>query len=147
MTNQVDLSQHLDLLVNFDLLVVFRAAWNDRLKKIFESCRALQIPVIYDIDDYVFEPAIATETNISGIRTWTIEQKQEYIEGVKGYRQALLNADYFTTSTDYIAERVEELGQEAFVIRNGLSQALLERTTELRLPTVEKNSELSKSCI
>ena len=127
---------------NYDVLVLFRAGWNKPLQKIVKCCRALHIPVILDLDDYVFEPAIATEKYISGIHNWTKKQKQEYLNGVKSYRQTLMECDYFTASTDYLSERAAELGKKVFVINNGLGLKLLELTSHLRIKKDDENSHI-----
>lgn len=141
-TNIFELSNNLQQLFDYDVLVLFRAGWNEGLQKIVERCRALHIPVIFDLDDYVFEPAIATEEYISGIHKWTKKQKQEYLHGVQSYRQTLMACDYFIASTDYIAERAADLDKKVFVINNGLSLKLLELTSHLRIQQDAENSHI-----
>ncbi|MFC1798836.1 glycosyltransferase, partial [Thermodesulfobacteriota bacterium] len=141
-TTQYEIYNNLEQLFGYDILVLFRAGWNDELCKIVGRCRTLKIPVVLDLDDYIFEPSIATEKFISGIRNWNKEQKEEYLHGVQAYRRTLLECDYFTASTDYIAERAKELGKESFVIYNGLNQELLNITSHLRFQQNSADSEI-----
>ena len=124
--NQFEISDKLDEILTFDLIVMFRVAMDENLTRLIDICRKLNIPTIFDVDDYVFEPKIATVEYIDGIRFLPKEELSLYFEGVKRYRKTLLSCDYFTTTTEYLAERSKELGKKAFVLRNGLNKEIVE---------------------
>ena len=118
------LTSKMFLVKKFDLIVIFRAHMTSVLEKVIREFRLHGVPVIYDIDDYVFEPAIIDQ--IDGILGWNQIQKAKYIKGVKGYRSTLLASDYFTTTTHFLKERAEEIGVKSFVIPNALNSYQLD---------------------
>ena len=130
--NQFEISDKLDEILTFDLIVMFRVAMDENLTRLIDICRKLNIPTIFDVDDYVFEPKIATVEYIDGIRFLPKEELSLYFEGVKRYRKTLLSCDYFTTTTEYLAERSKELGKKAFVLRNGLNKEIVEITKRVK---------------
>ena len=138
-TNEVELFNNPDILLNYDLLVIFRAIWTENIREIVRKCRILNIPVIFDIDDYLFEPAIANGKYISAIKYADKKSRQEFEGRVRGLRQTFMECDYFTASTRYLADLGEKLGKESFVINNGLSWKFLEISSHLRF--VKNNDE------
>jgi glycosyltransferase involved in cell wall biosynthesis len=131
-TDAVALSEEMSALRRHDVLVLFRAGWDRRLQDIVGCAREWNIPVVFDVDDYVFEPSIATRELIDGIRTWSDEAVEQYRHGVRVYRRTLEEADYFTGSTDYLVARARELGRPAYLINNHLDQRLVELSEEAR---------------
>ncbi|MGA2819778.1 MAG: glycosyltransferase [Anaerolineales bacterium] len=125
-----DLPADAHVVAEHDLLVLFRAGWSPELQLLVETARHFNVPVVYDVDDYVFEPDLATPRFISGIENWTPEQQREYAEGVKLFRRALELCDYFTGSTGYLQQRAQELGIPGAVLRNGPGQTLLKLSQE-----------------
>ena len=120
------------LLLTHDLLVIFRACWSAGLNKIVGRCHRWEIPVIWDSDDYIFEPEIVTPQYIDALRRLPPAEARLYLKGVHGYRKSLLAADYFTGSTEFLTERAAELGKRSYVIRNFLSGRLLELSAQAR---------------
>jgi len=113
----------LDWVTSFDLIVLTRAAISPLIRRLIELAKGLNIPVVFDVDDYVFEPQIIPY--VDGIRGWSEADKRLYEEGVRRYRGTLEVCDYFVAPTDYLAARAAELGKTAFVIRNGLNNRQL----------------------
>lgn len=131
-TDAVALSGDVSSLRRHDVLVLFRAGWDRRLEAIVKCAREWNIPVIFDVDDYVFEPSIATKELIDGIRTWSDAAVEQYRHGVRVYRRTLEEADCFTGSTDYLVARAQELGRPAHVINNHLDQRLVALSADAR---------------
>ena len=127
-----DLYREPSRLRGWDLLVVFRAPWDHRLEAIFRQARDWRVPVVFDADDYVFEPAIARPEVVAGIDGWPPEVVEEYRRGVVGYRRTLAEADWFTGSTAYLVARARELGKPASLISNSASRRMLDVSRPLR---------------
>ena len=125
MVTTSDLPLDLHLLAEHDLLVLFRAGWTPELDLLVQAARHYHVPVIYDVDDYVFEPRLATPEYISGITGWPEADRQRYLEGVVSFRRALELCDYFTGSTEYLVERAAELGKSGAVVCNGPGEELI----------------------
>src|SRR5262249_50807042 len=95
-THAVRLCDDLSALRRHDVLVLFRAGWDWRLEAIVKRARQWAIPVVFDVDDYVFEPKIATVEYVDGIRNWPAHKLTEYRYGVEVYRRTLQASEYFT---------------------------------------------------
>ena len=132
MVTTSDLPLDLRLLAEHDVLVFFRAGWTPELELLTQAAHHYHVPVIYDADDYVFEPRLATPEFISGIAGWAEADRRRYQADVEDFRKALLLGDYFTGSTDYLVERALELGKPGAVVRNGPGEELIRLSQEAR---------------
>ena len=81
-------------------------------------------PVVFEIDDYVFETGILE--HIDAVRYFPKPDLELYVDGLKRYRAMLMQCEYFTGSTQYLADRASELGRKSYVLRNGLNDRQLE---------------------
>jgi glycosyltransferase involved in cell wall biosynthesis len=96
---------------------------------VVDEARRLQIPVVFDLDDLIFEPE--SIHHVDGISGYTPEQVAEYRRGVCGYREMLLEADAVTCTTSFLQRRVQQLGKPAYVIPNTINAAQLETAATL----------------
>lgn len=103
-----------------DLLVLFRTAYSDNIKKLIELSRKKGVPVIFDIDDYIFEPAIIDK--IDAIKNFNSAEKELYFSGLKKYQETLINCDYCTSPTRYLSEKMSEFGKKSFIIPNTINK-------------------------
>jgi glycosyltransferase involved in cell wall biosynthesis/2-polyprenyl-3-methyl-5-hydroxy-6-metoxy-1,4-benzoquinol methylase len=110
----------LEQVIDSDLLVLFRAAMSPALNMILEKFKQKNVPVIFDIDDLVFEPD--SVCYVDGIRGWSEDQKAEYLNGVKRYRQTLERCDFATCTTSFLAERIQKIGIKSYVIPNTINE-------------------------
>jgi glycosyltransferase involved in cell wall biosynthesis len=109
------------------IIVLFRVAWSPKLAEIIDAARMNGCVIVYDVDDYVFEPAIADAKHIDALRFLSDEEASLYHRGVRQYRQALEASDCCTLSTDFLVAKVRELDKPAYVLRNGVSPGMLSR--------------------
>ncbi len=131
--NENEIFNNIQLINHFDIVVFFRVGWSPRIELILQTCKLNNIITVYDIDDYVFEPEIANEQYISGIKDWDEVQIKEYRKGVEDYRKVLLSCDFATTSTNFLKDRIEELKIPAFLIRNTLPKELIQISSSNRI--------------
>ena len=103
------------------VVVLFRAPYDESVgtARFLEYARAQSIKVVYDVDDYVFEPSIID--TISGVRTLDRDQLASYRDGVVRYRKLLEQCDLVTVPTAYLQARAEELGVRAAVVPNSVN--------------------------
>ena len=113
-----------------DLLLLYRVAYSPRIEALIEQARGRGIPVLFDVDDLVFEPEVVAR--IDPVKAMGAEQAVLYYQGVWRYRWALQASDVVLTSTAYLAQRAEALGRKAYVHRNGLSGWMLDEAERLR---------------
>ncbi len=136
------LASRLQALPRYDIVVVFRAVYNDLLAQAYAICRKAGVPIVYDVDDYIFDSDIVTEKYVDGIRFLSTADQQAYAASVPKYRQALLEADYCTVSTAYLAARCRDLGQTAFMLANGLNQSVIQLSANARQPASAEDDEI-----
>jgi len=120
----IDIPTKLEYILSYDVIVLFRASLTKNVETLIKKANALNIPIIFDVDDYVFEPAIIPY--LDGIKSWSIEDKKEYEHGVLGYRQTLEHCDYVTAPTSFLVEKASKLGKKTYVIKNTLNQEQIE---------------------
>lgn len=118
--------KNLSTVLQYDIVVFFRVAWDDQIERVVSLCRENSIITVFDTDDYIVEPKIVSEQNIDGLRYLNERERELYNDGVIRYRRTLMNVDYSTASTSYLARQLTELGKETRIIRNFLS---VENTT------------------
>jgi len=112
------------------LLILHRIAWDAEVSSIIKFAKENFIPIIYDIDDYVFDPSIYQF--IRAVEVYTDEQKNEYISVIEKYKQTLLACDFAITSTEYLKNIIEKEGIQTFVHRNGLSKEQVEISEKIK---------------
>ena len=86
------------------------------VSEVLEHLRSRGCQLIYDIDDYVFEPAILGL--IDGVNQLTEEQRKQYRAGVEMYRRFIMSCDHVTVTTDFLRRKIAEFGIPASVVRN-----------------------------
>lgn len=122
-----EIASHAEQLKRASLIVLFRVAWSQALARIIGEAHANGGLVVYDVDDYVFEPAIADANHIDGIRLLSEQEIRLYREGVQKYRKALEAADCCILSTEFLANKARELGKPSYVLPNSVDPGMLGR--------------------
>jgi glycosyltransferase involved in cell wall biosynthesis/2-polyprenyl-3-methyl-5-hydroxy-6-metoxy-1,4-benzoquinol methylase len=105
--------------LTYDVLYLYRVAYDPSIEELIDQARARRIPVVFDTDDLVFEPEMAT--SVDALATMPSDQAALYYEGVWRYRRTLLACDAVVTSTGPLAELARALGKPTFIHRNALS--------------------------
>lgn len=108
-----------DEIFTYDLFYVHRAGWDKSLEKLFKAAKILNHPIIYDIDDLVFDEEAIPKISI--ISSWSDEKKFLYRESVIKYWKAMSWADFLTSPTNYLKEKEEKIFKHlSFTLRNHL---------------------------
>ncbi len=114
-----EMDDRLSWVFSFDIIVIHRIPMNDVLLALIGKCKDLSIPVIFDLDDYIFDESLVN--GIDEIKRMKPAERNEWIQHVRGCRKTLDACDYFIGTTDFLIKKVEKLGKRAFLIRNGLN--------------------------
>jgi GT2 family glycosyltransferase/glycosyltransferase involved in cell wall biosynthesis/SAM-dependent methyltransferase len=118
---QHELQGKLDDIVAFDVLVIWRASWNEVVERAVALMRAAGKTVVFDCDDLMTEPDLAVTKVIDGIRSQHLTE-----EAVKNHfssvRETMLAADLCFTSTQELAFHMRCSGKVTHVLPNGFSQ-------------------------
>ena len=120
-------------------LVLFRAEY-DRLagvEEVLRYARETGMRVVYDIDDLVFDPAIADR--IDGLSGMGPMERRQTVAAMWRRRRLLLACDLVTVSTTPLARAVAQLGRPSAVVPNTLNAAQLRVAAEIaRRPRPER---------
>jgi len=108
-------------LASFSIIVNFRSGYNERIARLYVNARAVNVPLIYDIDDLVFDESQLDSIDV--YRRIDKASQDEYRKGVGSIRQALMGVDYITTSTRFLAEYIsKEFARPVWQIPFGVNQ-------------------------
>lgn len=135
-----DVASHMTEIPRYDVVVIFRAVRNDAIRRVYDVCHQAGVPVVYDIDDYIFDTAVMTPQYVDGLRFLSEADLSRYLSDVPKYREAMVSADWCTVSTEYLAKRVREMELNAFVLPNGITHSALRRCAEV-LDATHRNSK------
>lgn len=116
---------HLEKLQTASIVIFWRVGHTEAVARFLAAARALHLPTVFDVDDYVFEPEIANLKFIDGIRFVPSHELEAYHHGVRVYRTMLLSCQFATFTTQFLVERGCELGRQSFLLPNGLDEAYL----------------------
>jgi glycosyltransferase involved in cell wall biosynthesis len=113
---QEEILTRFSFILSHDLIVLARMMDNDHVAALIEAARRDAIPVVYDIDDYLFDPWIMPYVEaFRSLRQCDALQAMNLLGG------CLHQCDYFTGSTIYLAEKATALGKKSYVLHNGLN--------------------------
>jgi glycosyltransferase involved in cell wall biosynthesis len=115
-----DIERILERRPKFSACVIFRAPLSPRYEALVDYARSISARTVWDVDDFVFDVRIIPQ--IDGLKYLTPQQRIKNAEGIRLYRKFLTAVDAATTTTRYLAERIIEVGQLAFVIPNTLNR-------------------------
>jgi hypothetical protein len=105
---------------NIYLLWVWRVPYSKDLETIINKTRSEGGVVIYDLDDLMFEPELATTNIIDGIRSGKYlesDVKKHYIK----IRDAMMASDAFSASTKFLASAMRKYFSSCAIIPNGFN--------------------------
>lgn len=115
-----EIDARLSWALRFDIVVVHRVPMNNILDAFIKKCNELRIPVVFDLDDYIFDVSLLDR--IDEIRRMNPSDRNKWVRHVRECGNTLDACDYFVGTTEYLADKVRKLGKKAFVIRNGLNE-------------------------
>ncbi|MEX0671325.1 MAG: glycosyltransferase [Pirellulales bacterium] len=120
----IDSPAALTRLKTTDLVTVFRCPWTPALETIVAACRQRGIPVVYDIDDLIFEPDLMATGAFGYLDTLPDAERQQWIAGAADYRRALREADAAVLTTPPLAAAAAAHCQLVSVLPNAHSPAM-----------------------
>lgn len=121
-TRADELAQQLDIVEGYDILIIWRTCWDEAVEAAIGRMHARGKKVVFDVDDLMVDPDLATVTVIDGIRSQFLEQdtvRQHY----QRIRQTMLAADVCFTSTEELAFHMRWAGKTTHVVPNGFDLA------------------------
>lgn len=111
------------ILNDTSMVVLMRAGYDKRVESIIRMAHERRIPVVFEVDDYVFEPSAMAY--VDAVRRWPEEAQRGYLTSLVRYRRTLEACDFAITSTEWLASTLRTMGKEAFLIPNGITDSHL----------------------
>lgn len=119
-----EIATRLDGIADIDVLVIWRAPWDDAIASAVERGRRSGARIIFDVDDLMFEPDLARSGIIDGIRSQALVEPD--VAAYYGRIRATAGAaDACSCTTAELATHLRHLGKPAFVLPNGFDEAAL----------------------
>lgn len=120
----------IQLLKNSDLVVLFRLKWNVTFETIHRICAHRRIPLVYDIDDLIFEPELMIPEVFAYLETLPYKNRLQWHENSKLIREALKHCDAALLTTKPLAEAASRYCKKVFVFPNTLNLSMEKQATD-----------------
>jgi glycosyltransferase involved in cell wall biosynthesis/GT2 family glycosyltransferase len=124
--------------VSADILVLNRICWSEAVGALIDRCRARGVPVVFDIDDLVFD-----SSRIDLLR-FTAALDSEGRKGVAEFMEriarTMAQCDLVTVSTLPLAEEARKRGAMAYVLPNTIApsvRAIAQRVSRTSRKTIK----------
>lgn len=101
------------------IAIFHRAPYWPPYTEFVEKLRASQALIVFDIDDLVFDESVIPY--IDGFRHLGEEDKQGFLNGLRAYRNFILNADMCTSTTGFLVDEMRKLGKKTYLVPNAIS--------------------------
>lgn len=101
-----------------DLTIIWRAAWCGELRSAVRRLRKSGGQIVFDVDDHMLDPILATREIIDGIRSQSFPEAAvaKLFERV---HHAFMKCDAGIAPTEPLASAMRGSGKPAYVLRNG----------------------------
>ena len=133
----------LDLVRYYRLIIIFRCPYIDIVGQFIKQAKALNKPVLYDIDDLVIDTKY-TDT-IPLVARFDEVSKKGYDDGVVRMGKTMQLCDAVITTTEGMATELSHYMSEVFINRNTASERMYELSEKAVykrdvLPSVKENA-------
>jgi glycosyltransferase involved in cell wall biosynthesis len=113
-----------DEISSADIVIIWRAGNSAMVAEVFSRARAARAKVLFDIDDYMFRPELATPSVIDGIRT--LGHDVTLVAATfQGMQEVAVHADACICTTEELAHQMREFNPITFILPNGFDAAVL----------------------
>lgn len=109
-----------------DIVVVFRTGWDSTFEAISKTCHKRNIPLVYDVDDIIFEPEVMIPNFFSLFKNLPITERIKWQEISKEQNLMLKNSDAAILSTEPLAKAASKYCKNIFVLPNTLNKTMLD---------------------
>ncbi|MFM7135669.1 MAG: glycosyltransferase, partial [Planctomycetota bacterium] len=103
-----------------DVVVAFRTPWDERIAAVAAGCRERGIPLVYDVDDLVFEPDLMTDGSIAILDSMPPHDRQLFVATAAGHQTTLRNAAAAILTTTPLAAAAARHCGRTLVLPNSL---------------------------
>jgi len=125
-----------------DLVVLFRIKWDTTIESICNYCTHHYIPLVYDIDDLLFEPDLMIPEVFAYLDILPAEKRSDWVKNSILIRESLMHCNAALLSTEPLAEAASGYCKSVFVLPNTLNltmEKLAEETLNQEKPSASDN--------
>lgn len=134
-------SEYLNQITISSIIFLWRTVWCKDILHIYETAKSFGAKIIFDIDDYMFDPKIACPEIIDSIRSANLAEIQFHYSQI--YRCFAI-ADAASAPTDFLAAQMRSHFIPSFVLPNGFNETILLKS---RLAVRARRQETSDGLI
>jgi glycosyltransferase involved in cell wall biosynthesis len=117
-----EVPEHTKEIAETDILVIWRAAWDERVAYAVKAARSAGARVVFDIDDLLVDSDLVRADLIDGIRTSGLTEQQWQGECDR-FHATMVAADYCTVPTEELATNIRRFCRSVMVLPNGFDRA------------------------
>jgi glycosyltransferase involved in cell wall biosynthesis len=110
-----------DIAAACDLIIVFRRRMDIWLERLVSRAQAAGVPLVFDIDDLVFDPDLMVPDVFRFLEGKPPEFTDEWKARARGYRAALQAASHGWATTQALRREMLNVQPRVSVLKNGLS--------------------------
>jgi glycosyltransferase involved in cell wall biosynthesis len=140
-THRIDDEDIETSLAKASIAIVFRAMSNDQFNAIRSSCGTLDIPLIYDIDDLLFDPEVTSSGQIAYLDNLPEAERQKWILDSFQYKDALGRCDASILTTEPLRQRASLVSETCYTIPNVSSPRVEDVLSTALLPPKLSDSD------
>lgn len=109
-----------------DIVVVFRTEWDSTLEAISTTCLNRHVPLVYDVDDVIFEPELIIPQLFTLLNILPEDGKLKWQAKSNRQKLTLINSDAAILSTEPLAKAAARYCKNIFVLPNTLSKTMID---------------------
>ena len=107
-----------------DIVVVFRGRWGEPFATIRDRCTTRSIPLVYDIDDLLFDPQVTAAGCIAFLDGLPPAEQHRWLSEAADYRHALEQSDAAVLTTPPLAAAAAAHCGKVFILPNALDRRM-----------------------
>ena len=120
---QNEIPTAIDAIRTASIVIFWRTAWDEDVAAAVAAARRGEARIVFDVDDLMFDPALAKADVIDAIRSRGLDEEQVRLHYARV--QATLNcADLCLASTEELAVQMRRMGKAAAVVPNGYDEGV-----------------------
>ncbi len=112
-------------LARADLVACFRVRWDDPFAAVHAAARARGLPLVYDVDDLLFEAAVFEAGHVALLDRLPEERRREWIAAAAAHRRALAACDACVVTTPALAAAAAAVTPRVHVVPNGVDARMI----------------------
>ncbi len=132
----------LHFLQSYSLIILHRIPFNSEIKRLILTAKKHDIPIVLDLDDYIFDPDIYKQSAIF-LKLNSLEKKL-HIKMSHNIRKTLEHSDAITVSTSYLNSVINKnFSKICVTVPNCISDEMIRVSNQVRQQSLIQNSQQS----